>query len=236
MAGSDMKKRKGNTASERQHGINILRKAMSCGLVDCIREVIKAGNKETKSFWGGYSRLFFNEIAPKGFEQEEERKKFDTKLNKLMGNKIHQFWLAAYESYLMFLRESTIKQRKLAEELIREAIDRYQYQKENYEKALKILRKLLKQGFISSIPDKIRENPERAKLLLLRTKAINLFIWYLVESLKRSLKPTQVYRITQDFLTYYLNHDIDLTTIKKICQRNPFRKMITRIKSASNLT
>ncbi len=191
---------------------------------------IRKGNKEQKFFWAQYSKFFFHKlISSGGFENEEDRKSFNRKLNALLGNGIDYFWLSVLDAYYSHCDELAIEAKERAEKMTKAYIEKYKYQKKDFEKALKILQKLQKQGFIISMHHTIAEDPKDHKLLLIRTKPINLFIWRLVTLLKKSLKPAQCYRITQEFLDYYLNHEVDLATIKKVSQRNPFKKMFARI-------
>ena len=132
-----MQKKKGNSAIEREHGINILREAMfGKGIVGVFEDAIGKGEKEERRFWASYSILFFRKNVPKETKDEykEERMKFEERLNKLMGEQADQFWLEAFRYYRVYLDKS-----KGFQNSIKDQKYRYKDFQEKYNRAIKVL-------------------------------------------------------------------------------------------------
>jgi hypothetical protein len=201
-------------------------------------EWIDSANKthdEGRALLVGYAKVVFNRLAPNGFDQEEERKRFNRKLNVRMGILAEDFWLSAFKNYLLFLDTDAVEARRSTEESIKSIIEEYVFQKEQFAKATKILRKLQKNGFLCSVGNlEVREDPKKLGVLTFRTSPINLFIFGLVGDLKGNVRPQQIYKVIQEFLACYLGHEIDLSMVRKAYERNPFKKMVAKIHGSNH--
>lgn len=194
---------------------------------------IRNGDEKTKLSWTNYARVSFEHMALKDFESEEERRKLDQKINRLMGKQADRFWLSAFEGYIMFLHDFTVELREMVKASEKGQKETYKIQKEQFEKAHKTLKRLQNKGFLNFKVNWIKNYVDLSPLQI-RTKPLTLFVWWMVNSLRNIMTPVQGYRITQSFLTYYLGKELDLLTIKKIYQRNPLGRWAAKIRSASD--
>ena len=198
-----------------------------------ILDDIRNGDEKTKLFWANCARVSFEKRAPKDFDSEEERRKLDQIINRLMRKQADRFWLSAFEGYIMFLHDFTVELREMVKTSEKDRRDIYMSQKEKFEKSHKTLKGLQSRGFLNFKVNWIKNYVDLSPFQI-RSRPLTLFVWWMVNSLRNIMTPVQGYRITQSFLTYYLGKKLDLLTIKKIYQRNPLGRWAAKIRSASD--
>lgn len=182
-------------------------------------------NEFTIELWGHVGKKFFENRFPD--PGEDERKKFNRDLESLLGRATWRFWAYAYLLYESLLSEEAIIQKKAA----KEDPENYKYYEADYRKAMRVLLRLHKKGYIIfPYPFFLTQKKPVISSSLkgtLRKKQRNVFFYFMVGIPLHGLSQYEAADLLEDFFCAYPsdiigNADGISDSIKKAAQRPPF--------------